>query len=76
MQGIRADQLLYHNGKPIVNGMFGVKKAGKEIKCADGVVRDVLRLIINLVPSNDIQIPWEGDSGDAVALGKLYRLRP
>ena len=58
---IKHSQLIYHNGRPLHNGALGVGK-GKLIKCnATGVSLEVLRPIINLAPSNDLQIPILGD---------------
>ena len=54
-------QLIYHNGRPLLNGACGVGK-GKYVKCnKTSESLEVLRLIINLVPSNDLQIPITGD---------------
>ena len=54
-------QLIYHNGRPLLNGAFGVGK-GKFVKCnKTGVSLEVLRLTINLVPANDLQILITGD---------------
>jgi len=43
-----------------VNGLFGVGK-GKYVRSPEGEEVEVLRRIINLIPSNDLQIPIEGD---------------
>ena len=43
-----------------MNGLFGVGK-GKYVRLPDGSEKEILRLIINLIPSNELQIPIEGD---------------
>ncbi len=56
------DQLIHHNGEVLTAGMFGVSK-GKSTLAPDGRLVEVLRLIINLVPSNALQHPLLGDVG-------------
>ncbi len=58
---LKAAELIMHNGKALLSGAFGVGK-GKWITSAKtGKLVEVLRLIINLVPSNELQIPITGD---------------
>ena len=55
------DELLHHNGEPLLNGLFGVGK-GKFLEAdKSGRCREVLRLIINLIPSNQIMEIIEAD---------------
>ena len=56
---LAAAQLVWHNGKALLNGLFGVGK-GKFVDVG-GIQKEVLRLIINLIPSNSIQGLIEGD---------------
>jgi hypothetical protein len=49
-----------HKGKPVRNGLMGVHK--KWVTGSDGSVQQVLRLIINLVPSNALQRGIRGAS--------------
>jgi len=61
MKPVHRDELVYHNGKALLNGIFGVSK-GKTVKSESrGCDVDILRLIINLVPSNELQWPIGGD---------------
>ena len=53
-------ELIYHNGEPLLNGIFGVGK-NKFIKDRNGNEVEVQRLIINLVPSNEIQVDIVAD---------------
>jgi len=59
-RSIRRSDLISHHGHTLVNGLFGVGK-GKYVRSPEGKEVEVLRLIINLIPSNDLQIPIEGD---------------
>jgi len=49
-----------HKGRPVRNGLMGVHK--KWVKGSDGEELQVLRLIINLVPTNALQRPMRGAS--------------
>ena len=57
---IPKDRLIWHNGKPLLNSVFGVGK-NKFITKADGSQAEILRLIVNLIPSNEIQSAVPGD---------------
>ena len=57
---ISASSLIVHDGAPLLNSIFGVGK-NKFITGSDGQSLEVLRLIINLVPSNSIQCSIPGD---------------
>ena len=48
---------LFHGGRPLLNGAFGVSKRGKFLQSGE----DVLRLVVNCIPSNAIQFPFSGD---------------
>ena len=53
--------VIYHNGTPLLNGAFGVTK-GKTVWSDESQAEtEVLRLIINLTPSNQLQRPITGD---------------
>ena len=55
------DDIFTVNGVPVLNGMFGVKKPkAAPIETADGLL-DVLRLIMNMIPSNHWQRMIIGD---------------
>ena len=71
---ILRDKLIYHNGRPLLNGAFGVGK-GKFIKSAKtGLEVEILRLIINLVPSNELQVPIAGDVATLPHFGQWHGL--
>jgi hypothetical protein len=53
---LREDRVVRHLGEKVTNGLFGV---GKNKRLQDG--REVLRLIMNLQPSNRLQAHWPGD---------------
>ena len=54
-------ELVYHNGRPLTNGAFGVSKGKQFWSDKQQKMVDVLRLIISLVPSNSIQTCIPGD---------------
>ena len=58
---VEPSDLIVHNGRPLLSGMFGVSKGKTITDPATGAEVDVLRLIINLVPSNELQLPIVGD---------------
>eukprot|EP00971_Amphidinium_carterae_P001000 19755-Amphidinium_carterae.1 len=49
-----------HRGVEVCNGLFGVRK--KWVESADGVCRQVLRLICNLTPTNALQRHYAGEA--------------
>ena len=51
---------IMHNGDHLLNSIFGVGKH-KTLTDADGTQLEILRLIINLVPSNELQEMIPGD---------------
>ena len=59
---LRKDQLIEHNGSCLLNGIFSVGK-NKFIVDENSQSLEVLRLIINLVPSNEIQSSIDADVG-------------
>ncbi len=60
---IEADKLIKHNGKVLLNSIFGVSK-GKEIwSDKKQQMVEILRLIINLTPSNELQEVLDSDIG-------------
>eukprot|EP00971_Amphidinium_carterae_P306757 6096233-Amphidinium_carterae.1 len=48
-------QLIYHRGKLLAAGAFGVRKPGKTVK-VKGKELPVLRLIVNMTPSNAVAL--------------------
>ena len=65
--GANAEADLYHvEGRPLLNGMFGVSKGEMEMG------HDVHRLIMNLVPLNNI---CRGIQGDVATLHSMVVLR-
>ena len=63
---LKREEVHHINGRPLVNGAFGVSKSGKF--CQDG--RPVLRFIMDLRPSNHIQAPIVGDISTLSGPGK------
>ena len=62
---------LHHvNGKPLLNGAFGVEKPGKITSSG----RVVLRFIMDLRPSNYLQLPIVGDIDTLAGPGKWVNL--
>ena len=57
MREIPYDDIYRHQGEPVLNGAFGVLKKGK-VNAEGG---RVLRLIMNLIPSNSLQRMIGGD---------------
>ncbi|CAK0841817.1 unnamed protein product, partial [Prorocentrum cordatum] len=57
LEEIPHDAIARVGGQPILNGAFGVVKSGTPMPPATRV----LRLIINMVPSNRVQVPILGD---------------
>jgi len=55
------------DGRLVAAGLFGVGK-GKEIMLK-GICAEILRLIINLVPSNELQKDYDGDTKTLPYLG-------
>ena len=53
---LREDELFHVNGKPLLNGLFGVTK---DDFTPDGT--EIYRLIMNLIPLNKICLPLGGD---------------
>ena len=49
--------LLFHGGRPLLNGAFGVTKRDKYLPSGE----EVLRLVVNCIPPNVIQFPLCGD---------------
>ena len=60
------ERLIGPSGRAIYQGAFGVSK-GKKLK---GTALDILRLIINLVPSNQVQLMIKGDNRTLPYLGQ------
>ena len=56
-----AEDLVYHNGDYLLNGIFGVGKGTYLEGHQDDPRYEILRLIINLVPSNELQTMIQGD---------------
>ena len=67
---LKREEVHHINGRPLVNGAFGVSKSGKF--CQDG--RPVLRFIMDLRPSNHIQAPIVGDISTLSGPGKWVNL--
>ena len=66
---INESDLLYdEEGNPLTCGMFGVGK-GKTTMMPDGSLAEILRLIANLIPSNEVQEQVIGDNGTLPYLG-------
>ena len=60
---INESDLLYdEEGNPLTCGVFGVGK-GKTTMMPDGSLAEILRLIANLIPSNEVQEQVIGDNG-------------
>ena len=52
-----------HRGKPVYNGAFGVHKKFVEVRSGEAVVTQrILRLIVNLVPTNALQRSFGGEA--------------
>jgi len=51
---VEEDELIMHHGDPLLSGAFGVSK-GKQFTNSSGEKVDILRLIINLIPANELQ---------------------
>ena len=64
---IEAEQIFAVDGRPVVNSFFGVEKPNKTL--TDG--RPILRLIMNLVPTNAYQRAIKGDVRFLPYLGQL-----
>ena len=60
---LQTSELIVHNGQYLLNGLFGVGKNKFIQSSRTGELVEVLRLIINLIPSNELQNPIEGDVG-------------
>ena len=67
------DKLIMHNGSVLLNGMFGVGK-GKKIQTKSGIWKEILRLIINRVPSNELQSTIEADVNTLPHFGQWLTL--
>ena len=57
-----SDVLYDEEGNPLTCGVFGVGK-GKTTMMPDGSLAEILRLIANLIPSNEVQEQVIGDNG-------------
>ena len=55
---LKKEEVFHANGKAVFNGMFGVSKKGKKVPGGD---MNILRMIINAVPTNSYQHTLEGD---------------
>ena len=58
----KSELILDAEGNPLTCGMFGVGK-GKTTMMPDGSMAEILRLIANLIPSNEVQEQVIGDNG-------------
>ena len=61
MSSLGVDELVYHNGAAVVNGAFGVVKEKMKDEQGNELATEILRLIINLTPSNALQRAIAGD---------------
>jgi len=75
---VRLKEAYHHHGRPVLNGAFGVPKPkAKEILGSAGNLLKVLRLVMNLIPSNSLQETICGDMEQLPTCGQwagLYLL--
>ncbi|CAK0811641.1 unnamed protein product, partial [Prorocentrum cordatum] len=72
---ISASDIACRDGSPLLNGALGVPKAhDAPAKCQDGMLRPVLRLITNLIPSNAGQECIVGDTPEMPTMSQLNGL--
>eukprot|EP00971_Amphidinium_carterae_P348898 6490729-Amphidinium_carterae.1 len=55
-------ELVWIQGLPLVNGLFGVEKPGSTVHTLDGASSTCLRLIMNLTASNSVMRACEGNT--------------
>eukprot|EP00971_Amphidinium_carterae_P348765 6490663-Amphidinium_carterae.4 len=55
VEEIADENLIRHGGQILTCGAFGVPKPGKEVRLENGELGPVLRLVINMVPQNQLQ---------------------
>jgi len=67
---LKAEQLVTHNGDKLLNGVFGVGKKKWVTSAKTGKQVEVLRLIVNMVPSNELQVPIVADTGTLPHFGQ------
>jgi len=71
---LKRSELITHHGQALLNGIFGVSK-GKQVYCPKRCMMvNVLRLIINLIPSNSLQRIISGDVGALPHFGQWLGL--
>ena len=63
-------ELVTHNGDKLLNGVFGVGKKKWVTGADSGETVEVLRLIVNMVPSNELQVPMVADTGTLPHFGQ------
>jgi len=63
-------ELIEHNGDKLLNGVFGVGKKKWITSEETGEAVEVLRLIVNMVPSNELQVPITADTGTLPHFGQ------
>ena len=67
---VEESELIWHNGELLAAGAFGVKK-GKQVWSEERQkMVEVLRLIINMTPSNELQNPITGDVRTLPTIGQ------
>jgi len=63
-------ELIVHKGDKLLNGIFGVGKKKWITSPETGQTVEVLRLIVNMVPSNELQVPMTADTGTLPHFGQ------
>ena len=72
---IQKDKVFAPHGRPVLNGTFGVVKAGDDpVELPGGGSGPRLRLIMNFVPINEYQVPILGDVGDLPLTSQWHAL--
>ena len=71
---LKESDLVTHNGDKLLNGVFGVGKKKWVTSKSTGKQVEVLRLIVNMVPSNELQIPIIADTATLPHFGQWMGL--
>ena len=67
---VRSNEVIVHNGKPLLNGVFGVSKN----EHVPGTDQDILRMVFNFIPMNGVQEMLAGDVRSLPYIGRWAAL--